>query len=106
MTFCAAESRPLYQHKRVTIFRYTPPILSFRCDADEDGGGVHPFGTTFFVNFESRTGQAIRITDLLREGALPEFTSITEATFRREHDLSSTESLSKGYNFPGDRFRL
>jgi len=59
MTFCASEGRPLYQHKRVTIFRYTPPILSFRCDAEEDAGGVHPFGTTFFVNFESRTGRVI-----------------------------------------------
>ena len=59
LTFCASESRPLYQHKRVMIFRYTPPILSFRFDAHEDAGGVHPFGTTFFVNFESRTGQVI-----------------------------------------------
>jgi hypothetical protein len=106
LTFCASESRPLYQHKRVMIFRYTPPILSFRFDAHEDAGGVHPFGTTFFVNFESRTGQVIRITDLVREDALPEFESIAEETFRREHDLFPTESLSKWFSFPGDRFRL
>src|SRR6266496_472684 len=36
------EARDLYERKLVTIFRYTPPILSFRCDANEDGGGVHP----------------------------------------------------------------
>lgn len=101
------EARELYEHKRVTIFRYTPPILSFRCDADEDAGGVHPFGTTFLINFESSTGKTVLLADLLREGALPKLESVAEAKFRRDHNLSSTESLSEqSYNFPGDRFRL
>jgi uncharacterized protein DUF3298 len=97
----------LYEHKLVTIFRYTPPILSFRCDSVEDAGGVHPFGTTLFVNFESITGRTVAITDLLREGALPKLQSVAEAIFRRDNKLSSSESLSQyGYSFPGDRFRL
>jgi hypothetical protein len=101
------EHRELYEYKMVTIFRYTPPILSFRCDASEDGGGVHPFGTTFFVNFESSTGKPVVITDLLKEAALPKLTSIAETIFRRDHKLSSTESLSEqGYGFPDNRFRL
>jgi hypothetical protein len=109
---CAAfqtrpEARVLSERKLVTILRYTAPFLSFRCDANEDGGGVHPFGTTLFVNFEISTGKAVGITDLLREGALPALESIAEASFRREHKLSPSESLSEhSYNFPGDRFRL
>jgi len=103
----APEARELYEHKRATIFRYTPPIVSFRCDATEDAGGVHPFGTTFFVNFESSTGKTVTIADLLREGTVPKLESIAEADFRRAHNLSSTESLSEqSYNFPGGRFRL
>ena len=110
--FCAEfqkgpQARELYQHKLVTIFRYTPPILSFRCEAREDGGGVHPFGTTLFVNFENSTGKTVAITDLIKEGALAELGSIAEAKFRRDYKLSSTESLSeKSYSFPGDRFKL
>ena len=100
------EARELYEHKLVTIFRYTPPILSFRCEADEDGGGVHPFGTTLFVNFESSNGKAVVITDLLREGALAKLESVAEANFRRDHKLSATERLSEHYRFPGDHFRL
>ena len=101
------EAPELYEHKLVTIFRYTPPILSFKCDADEDGGGVHPFGTTLFVNFESSTGQTVVITDLLREGALAKLESVAEANFRSDHKLSSTERLSEqSWSFPGDRFRL
>jgi hypothetical protein len=100
-------ARELYRHKFVTIFRYAPPFLSFKCDADEDGGGVHPFGTIFFVNFESSTGKTVVITDLLREGALAKLESVAEANFRRHNKLSSTESLSKqSYTFPDDRFRL
>lgn len=101
------EARDLYEFKRVTIFRYTPPILSFRCDATEDGGGVHPFGSTFFVNFETETGKTIALTDLLKEGSLPKLTSLAEGIFRRDHKLSATESLSEqGYGFPENRFSL
>ena len=112
LSYCAeVQKEPyaheLYQHKFVTIFRYTPPFLSFRCDADEDAGGVHPFGTTFFVNFDIRTGRAVALSDLLREGSLPKLQSLAEATFRRDYKLSPNESLSEhGYSFPGDRFRL
>jgi len=66
LEYCAAfqtrpEARDLYERKLVTILRYTPPILSFRFDANEDGGGVHPFGTTLFVNFEISTGKTVRL---------------------------------------------
>ena len=91
----------LYQYKLVTIFHYTPPILSFRCDATEDGGGVHPFGTTFFVNFESDTGKAVAVADLLKEGALPKlsplrkgsFGGITKSPRRRAFRNRATDSL-------------
>jgi Protein of unknown function (DUF3298) len=101
------QRRELYEHKFVTIFRYTPPILSFRCDADEDAGGVHPFGSTFFVNFQSSTGETVAMTDLLRDGALPKLEAAAEKTFRRDQKLSPTESLSEqSYSFPGGRFKL
>jgi len=112
MTYCAEYQkgptpRELHQHKRVTIFRYTPPVLSFKCDAEEDGGGVHPFGTTLFVNFESSTGKPVTLTDLLSEGALAKFESVAEATFLRDYRLSPTESLLQhGFSFAGDRFKL
>jgi len=101
-----AEGRALYAYKLVTIFRYTPPILSFRCEASEDGGGVHPFGTTFYVNFESSTGKAIALTDLVKDGALAKLEAVAEATFQRDHNLSRTGSLSEPYSFPGGRFKL
>jgi hypothetical protein len=101
------EARGLYERKRVSSLRNTPPVLSFRVDADEDGGGVHPFGTTVFVNFESATGKTIGLADFLKEGALAKLESIAEANFRKEQKLSSSDRLSEsGYSFPGDRFRL
>jgi len=100
-------AHPLYEHKRVTIFRYTPPFLSFRCDASEDAGGAHPFGTTLFVNFESRTGKTLTIADLIREGTLQELHSIAEKIFRQDAKLSASESLAaSSYSFPGDNFKL
>jgi hypothetical protein len=109
---CAAEQdrperHPLYMRKFITIFRYTPPILSFKCEADEDAGGVHPFGTTLFVNFEMRTGQTITLREVFKEGAFPKLESLAEGIFRRENKLSPGASLSEnGYSFPGDKFKL
>jgi len=110
MKSCAAHPtryKQAYVHKRVTIFRYTPPVLSFRCVASEDAGGVHPFGTTFFTNFDSSTGKAITMNDLVKEGSFPKLESLAEAHFRGERNLSATDSLSeRSYNFPDDRFKL
>jgi hypothetical protein len=109
---CAGnQSRPeigsLSEHKRVTIFRYTPPILSFRVEASGDVGGAHPFGTTFFVNFESGTGKTILLTDLFNEPSLGKLNAMAEKTFRRDHGLSPTESLrEQAFSFPQDRFSL
>jgi hypothetical protein len=99
--------RALYEHKRITIFRYTPPVLSFRCDAVADAGGVHPYGTTFFANFEMTTGKTITLSDMFQSGGLPKLESIAEARFRRDHNLSDSAHLSEaGFSFPGDRFKL
>jgi hypothetical protein len=65
------QGRPLYQHKLVTIFRYTPPILSLKFEADEDGGGVHPFGTTWFINVDMSTGRTLGLADIFQPDALP-----------------------------------
>jgi len=101
------DARALYERKRVTILRSLPPVLSFRCDATQDGGGVHPFGTTFFVNFDARTGKGIALKDLLQDAALPKLESIAEAILRRNRHLSPSARLSdNGYRFPGDRFHL
>ena len=85
--------RALYEHKRVTIFRSTPPVLSFRCDADEDGGGAHPFGTTFFVNFEESTGKPIAMADLLKEGARPKLESIAKTRLNDNFGIGQNDLL-------------
>lgn len=101
------EAHPQYEHKRVTIFRYTPPVLSFRCDASEDAGGAHPFGTTLFVNFDGRTGKTLAIADVIREGSLGELEALAEKLFRQNARLSPAGSLAEnGYSFPGNRFKL
>jgi hypothetical protein len=103
----ASEGRPLYEHKTVKVLRLTPPVFSFQCDATADAGGVHPFGTTFYVNFDSRTGKPVKLIDILKPGAMARLASAAETQFRKDQKLSMTDSLSEaGFNFPGDRFKL
>ena len=102
-----SKKRPLYERKAVKFFRATPPVFSFQCVADADAGGVHPFGTTFYVNFESKTGKPVKLIDILKPGALGRLASLAESHFREDHKLSATESLlENGFNFPSDRFKL
>jgi hypothetical protein len=101
------ENRPLYERKTVKFFRATPPVFSFQCVADAEAGGVHPFGTTFYVNFQSKTGKPVNLIDILKPDALARLASLAESHFREDHKLSATESLSEtGFNFPSDRFKL
>jgi len=101
------KNRDLYERKTVRFFRFRPPIFSFQCVADADGGGVHPFGTNFYLNFDSQTGRPVKLTGILRSGALTKLESRAESHFRADRKLSATESLSEaGFNFPGDRFKL
>jgi hypothetical protein len=98
--------RELYEHKRVTIFRYTPPILSFRFDAVADHGGVHPYGNTLFANFDSVTGEAIVLSGVLRDGGYAKLEATAERMFRSQYKLAPSDELSEFYSFPGDRFTL
>jgi hypothetical protein len=98
--------RELYEHKRATIFRYTPPILSFRFDGVADHGGVHPYGNTLFANFDSVTGETIVLSSLLREGGYPKLEATAERMFRSQFNLAPSDKLSDFYSFPGDRFKL
>jgi hypothetical protein len=101
-----APFRELYEHKRVTIFRYTPPILSFRFDATADLGGVHPYGNTLFANFDSVTGETFVLSDILREGGYAKLEATAETRFRWQYKLSPSDRLSESFSFPGDRFQL
>ena len=91
----------MYERKAVKFCRATPPVFSFQCVADADAGGVHPFGTTFYVNFESKTGKPVKLMANLKPGALARLASLAESHFREDHKLSATESLlENGFNFP------
>jgi len=100
-------NRAIYERKTVRFFRSTPPVFSFQCVANADAGGAHPLGTTFFVNFESKTGKPVKLIDTFKPGTLARLTSLVESHFREDHKLSATESLSEAaFNFPNDRFKL
>jgi Protein of unknown function (DUF3298) len=58
-------------------------------------------------NLDSKTGKPVKLTDILKPGALEQLTSMAESRFRDDHQLSATENLSEhSFGFPGDRFHL
>ena len=98
---------PMYEHKVVKLLRSAPPVFSFQLDASADSGGVHPFGTIFYLNLDSSTGRPVTLADVLRPGAMPRLAALAERNFRKDQGLSPIQSLSESaFNFPGDKFTL
>ena len=94
--------------KKVEILRATPPVIGLRCFDSSYSGGAHPITNTSYLNFSAATGQQVQLSDILREGAMPELTKVAEVYFRQKRDIPPGEDLkAAGFIFfKDDRFAL
>ena len=68
-------------------------------------GGAHGYGATSFINFDSATGEEIKIEDLLSNTA--DFQEFVEDKFREAHKIPLDESINAtGFGFEDDTFAL
>ncbi|PWL30642.1 DUF3298 and DUF4163 domain-containing protein [Roseivirga spongicola] len=70
-------------------------------------GGAHPNSGQMYRSYDLRTGEAIGLADILREGYEEELNQVAEIEFRMTKEIPPTESLEeRGYWFENDRFEL
>jgi hypothetical protein len=94
--------------KKVEVLRATPPVIGLRCFDSSYSGGAHPITNTTYLNFNASTGQKVQLSEILRDGAMPQLTRIAEVYFRWKRDIPLSEDLkAAGFIFfKNDRFAL
>jgi Protein of unknown function (DUF3298)/Deacetylase PdaC len=70
-------------------------------------GGAHPNSFLSFKNFNLKSGEVIKLSDVLIEGYQNELNNIAEPIFRKEKELTPEENLTQaGFWFDDDKFSL
>lgn len=71
-------------------------------------GGAHGVSYTYFINWDTKTGKNVRLSDILKEGYEAELNHIAEHTFRTNERIRDTSSLNNmhDYFFAGGKFSL
>lgn len=86
--------------------RQTPTYFALQIDAYAYEGGAHGNYSTYFVNYDPRTAQRIRLTDLIRADAGEALRALAEELFRKQEGLQPNQKLDGDYFFENGRFRL
>jgi len=69
-------------------------------------GGAHGSNNYSFINWNTKTAKAIKLTDLFIDGYNEKLTQIAGKIFRKQEKLSDTASLKENYFFKNAKFAL
>ena len=68
---------------------------------------AHPLFDTTYLNSDTRTGEALSLNSILKDGALPRLNAIGLVYFRKARGLAPADDLIEaGFNFSDDTFEL
>ncbi len=96
-----------FLERKAFVLRSAPNLLSLSFSERSYLGGAHGLATIHYLNLDPATGARKALTDLLREGALPETVELAEARFREVRGvLEGTTLKEAGFTFENDRFVL
>jgi hypothetical protein len=69
-------------------------------------GGAHGGSVTTFINWNTKAGKNITLSDIMVKNYRDSLTAIAEAIFRQQEKLTANASLANDYFFKDDRFAL
>ena len=96
-----------FLERKAFVLRTTPNLLSLSFSERSYLGGAHGLATVHYLNLDPATGAKKVLTDVLKEGALPDATSLAEARFRQVRGIAEGTTLKDaGFTFANDAFAL
>ncbi len=99
-----------FLERKAFVLRTTPNLLSLSFSERSYLGGLgdaHGLLTVHYLNFDPATGARKVLTDVLKEGSLPDATSLAEGRFRQVRGIAEGTTLKDaGFTFPNDAFAL
>ena len=96
-----------FLERKAFVLRTTPTLVTLSLSERSFLGGAHGLATVQYINLDPETGTRIALSDLLKEGALPEATRLGEARFRQVRAVAEGAALKdSGFTFANDLFTL
>lgn len=84
----------------------TPIVVTLATQINEYSGGAHGQHYTFYTNYDIQKSKTINLQDILQKDKIKQLTAIAERYFRKQENLSDSDSLSKDFFFEGGIFAL
>jgi hypothetical protein len=108
--FKAAEPRSAqswFLERKAFVLRSASNLLSLSFSERSYLGGAHGLEVVHYLNLDPATGEKKALTDLLKEGALPEATRLAEIRFREVRGIAEGVSFADaGFTFENGVFVL
>jgi hypothetical protein len=95
-----------FRDLQAKVYQNTPKFISIVTSQSEYTGGAHGDHFTLFNHFDIKSDQKITLTDIVNEENQKELIKIAERYFRKQENLSGTESLNDKFFFEAGNFTL
>jgi hypothetical protein len=96
-----------FLERKAFVLRSAPNLLSLSLSERSYLGGAHGLEAVRHINLDPATGATKALTDLMKDGALPELTQRAEARFREVRGIAEGTSLTDaGFTFENGTFVL
>lgn len=89
-----ADVIPWALETNASIPYYNPAIVSYQIYSYSFLGGAHPSTNNWYYNFDWNTGNALKITDVLKPGFEKKLNELIVADFRKQKNLKPNEPLN------------
>jgi len=96
-----------FLERKAFVLRSAQNLVSLSFSERSYLGGAHGLATVHFLNLDPATGARKVLTDLLKEGSLPDAVALAESRFRQVRGIADGTTLKDaGFTFENDVFIL
>jgi hypothetical protein len=97
---------PFKLNEYARVLRQDSDIITIEIGGSSFGGSKHPVSLVKFINWDTKAGKDINLSDILVSGYKNKLDAIAEKIFRKQENLKDTSSLARDYFFKGAKFSL
>jgi hypothetical protein len=91
---------------KISVLRQDSSLTTLEFTGYEYQGGAHGGTITSFVNWNTKAGKNLSLSDVLTDGYSQKLTMIADTIFRKQEKLSAIQSLANDYFFKDYKFAL
>lgn len=91
---------------KVRVVRQDSALVAMRMGGYSFQGGAHGSHLTIFMNWDTKAKKMLSLKDILIDNYKPVLDSVGEQFFRKQGNLTPTQSLKDNYFFTKDKFTL